>query len=48
MGDAAGAALLSILTSKEIVIDEPSEVDQSEISIVPSQAARILAEIRTR
>ena len=48
MGEQAVAALLSILTSKETLIDQPSEVDQSENIISPSPAARILAEIKTR
>ena len=48
MGDQAMAALLSILNSNETIVDQPSTVDQSEQIIVPSEAARILAEIKTR
>ena len=48
MGDQAMAALLSILSSNETIVDQPSTVDQSEQIIVPSEAARILAEIKTR
>ncbi|XP_068681108.1 probable E3 ubiquitin-protein ligase HECTD4 isoform X3 [Montipora foliosa] len=48
MGDQAVAALLSILSSKETPLDQPAEVEQGEKLLQPSQAARILAEIRTR
>lgn len=48
MGEQAVAALLCILTSVQALIDQPSEADQSEQIIEPSQASRILAEIRTR
>ena len=48
MGDQAMAALLSILSSNETIVDQPSTVDQIEQIIVPSEAARILAEIKTR
>ena len=48
MGEQAVTALISILFSKETVIDQPSEEDHSENIISPSPAARILAEIKTR
>lgn len=48
MGEQAVAALRCILTSEQALIDQPSEADQSEQIIEPSQASRILAEIRTR
>ena len=48
MSDQAVATLLSILSSKETVVGQPSELDQSEVTVTPSQAARILAEIKTR
>ena len=48
MGGQAVSALLPILSSKETEVDQPSHEEQNEQLIVPSQAARILAEIRTR
>ena len=48
MGDQAVAVLLSILSAKETVFDQPSDVDAREVFITPSKAARILAEIKTR
>ena len=48
MGDQAVAVLLSILSAKETVFDQPSDVDARDIFITPSKAARILAEIKTR
>ena len=48
MGDQAVAALLSILSSKETPLDQPAEVEKGEKLLQPSQAERILAEIRTR
>ena len=48
MGEQAVAALLPILNSKEAIVNQLSEVDQSENIISPSPAARILAEIKTR
>ena len=48
MGDQAIASLLSILSSKEALLDQPFVEDQSESIISPSPAARILAELKTR
>ena len=49
MGEQAVAALISILTSKETILNSPpSDTDLSENIISPSPAARILAEIKTR
>lgn len=48
MGDQAVAVLLSILSAKETVFDQPPDVDERKVFITPSKAARILAEIKTR
>ena len=48
MGEQAVASLLSILSSKETLLDQPSVEDHSESIISPSPAARILAELKTR
>jgi len=48
MGEQAVASLISILSSKETLLDQPSVEDQSENIISPSPAARILAELKTR
>ena len=48
MGEQALASLLSILSSKEAILDQPSVEDQSENVILPSPATRILAELKTR
>jgi len=48
MGEQAVGSLLSILSSKETLLDQPSVEDQSENIISPSPAARILAELKTR
>ena len=48
MGDQAVAVLLSLLSAKETVFDQPCDVDEKEVFITPSKAARILAEIKTR
>ena len=48
MGEQAVASLLSILSSRETILDQPSVEDQSENVILPSPATRILAELKTR
>lgn len=48
IGNQAMVALHSILSSKQMPVDQPAEGDVSEKVIQPSQAARILAEMRTR
>lgn len=48
IGNQAVAALHSILSSKQTPIDHAAEGDAREKVIQPSQAARILAEMRTR
>ncbi|PFX24720.1 putative E3 ubiquitin-protein ligase HECTD4 [Stylophora pistillata] len=42
------AALLTILNSKEVILDKLLESDQSEKVVLTSPAARILAEMKTR
>ena len=42
------AALLTILNSKEVILDKLLEADQSEKVVLTSPAARILAEMKTR
>ena len=48
MGEQAVASLLSILSSRETILDQPSVEDQIENIISPSPATRILAELKTR
>ena len=48
IGNQAVAALHSILSSKQTPVDRPAEGDAGQKFIQPSQAARILAEMRTR
>lgn len=48
MGEQAVAALLSILSSKETLLDQFSVVDHSENIISLSPATRLLAELKTR
>lgn len=48
MSEQAVVSLLSILSSKETLLDQSSVEDHSENTISPSPAARILAELKTR